>query len=69
MRTSRGGQISQERVQCFVQAQTEYKNVIKIQYLVHNGNMEKVLESLTNMIGKQSDGEKSNSKKNQMKQF
>ena len=32
-------------------------------YLVHNGNMEKVLESLTNMIGKQSDGEKSNSKK------
>ena len=35
-----------------------------MKYLVHNGNMEKVLESLTNMIGKQSaDGEKSNSKK------
>ena len=35
-----------------------------MKYLVHNGNMEKVLESLTNMIGKQSaDCEKSNSKK------
>ena len=36
---------------------------LKSKYLVHNGNMEKVFESLTNIIGKQSDGEKSNSKK------
>ena len=39
------------------------RNLIEWKYLVHNGNMEKVFESLTNIIGKQSDGEKSNSKK------